>query len=218
MTDVLFGNVSAFDDFGMILTGKEIGYPDPKTTTLDVPGRDGVLDYTGTLTGGEVRFSNRQITLTFANADPARRWNQTQQELINMIHGQKINITITDDPGYYYIGRCTVDSFDQLFHHAVLTVKVDAEPFKVKTNSTTETFTATSTEQVITLQNEYKPVVPVITTTGTVTLSFGDDYEITKTMTAGTYAFPELVLSAGENHLKLRGSGRVDFVYREGAI
>lgn len=46
MNGVKFGSYHSYDDFGLILSDKEIGSPEPKIVTIDVEGSDGVLDFT----------------------------------------------------------------------------------------------------------------------------------------------------------------------------
>ena len=44
MQTVTFGTKNSYDDFGLILTDKNIGFPEPKLEEGDVIGADGVID------------------------------------------------------------------------------------------------------------------------------------------------------------------------------
>ena len=71
----------------------------------------------------------------------------------------------------------------------------------------------------VTLQNDFMPVVPVVITTGETAFSWriGEDtYE--KSVSAGTWEFPEMELGAGENRLSVKGEGVTTFRYREGRL
>jgi phage-related protein len=63
------------------------------------------------------------------------------------------------------------------------------------------------------------PVVPVVTTTADTALSWkvGTD-TFQKTVSAGTWEFPELELAAGKNTIKISGTGTTTFRYREGRL
>ena len=65
MKGITFGNYHSYDDFGLILSSKEIGSPEPKIITIDVEGGDGVLDFTEF--AGEKKFKNRTLTFHFQN-------------------------------------------------------------------------------------------------------------------------------------------------------
>ena len=69
------------------------------------------------------------------------------------------------------------------------------------------------------LDNDYMPVVPAITTTEETALSWqiGTD-TFRKTVSSGTWEFPEMELQAGRNTISVTGSGIVTFRYREGCL
>ena len=46
---VTFGIKHSYEDFGLILSSKEIGLPTPKTESVSVIGRNGNLDLTDAL-------------------------------------------------------------------------------------------------------------------------------------------------------------------------
>ena len=72
---------------------------------------------------------------------------------------------------------------------------------------------------VVILDNDYMPVVPIVTATAETSLSWkvGDD-TFRKTVRAGTWTFPEMELGRGENTLTITGTGTITFRYREGCL
>ena len=44
MQTVTFGTKNSYDDFGLILTDKNIGFPEPKLEEVDVIGADGIIE------------------------------------------------------------------------------------------------------------------------------------------------------------------------------
>jgi hypothetical protein len=114
---------------GLILVNEDIGNPDTRTHGVAVPGKDGKLDLTEAL-GGFV-FENRTISLEFRVIEhTTTRFHATASKLRNAINGRKMKIILGDDPGYYWIGRCSVDASHIGRSVSTVEVKMDAEPFK----------------------------------------------------------------------------------------
>lgn len=63
------------------------------------------------------------------------------------------------------------------------------------------------------------PVVPVVKTTAETALAWqvGSD-SFRKSVSAGTWEFPELELAYGDNTISITGSGTTTFTYREGRL
>ena len=62
---VTFGIKHSYEDFGLILSSKEIGLPTPKTESVSVIGRNGDLDLTDAF-GNNVKFEKRKLKLNFS--------------------------------------------------------------------------------------------------------------------------------------------------------
>ena len=52
MSGIKIGNKHSADDFGMFMTDFSVSPPEPQTAYVDVPFRDGPLDFSTALTGG----------------------------------------------------------------------------------------------------------------------------------------------------------------------
>ena len=128
---VTFGTKHSYDDLDLVLSSKEIGLPEPKTETVDVPGINGELDLTEELTG-EVTYENRTLTFTFTVLNAVKRWSSKLSEVCNYLHGQKMKVILDDDPDYYYYGRCKVDSYSSDQAVGTIVIEVDADPHKVE--------------------------------------------------------------------------------------
>ena len=90
---VTFGIKHSYEDFGLILSSKEIGLPTPKTESVSVIGRNGDLDLTDAL-GDDVKFENRKLSFTFSLLNGARDWTATLSNLSNYLHGKKMRIVM----------------------------------------------------------------------------------------------------------------------------
>lgn len=72
---------------------------------------------------------------------------------------------------------------------------------------------------IISLTNDYMPMVPTVTATAETALSWkvGTD-TFRKSVSAGTWMFPELELQQGANSITISGSSTTTFHYREGRL
>ena len=71
----------------------------------------------------------------------------------------------------------------------------------------------------MTLTNTRMPVVPSITVSAEMTLTFtiaGVGYTIN--LAAGSHIVPSLVLTDGETKIDITGTGSITFTYRKGAL
>ena len=69
------------------------------------------------------------------------------------------------------------------------------------------------------IENDFMPVVPVITATSETALSWtlGSD-SFRKSLSAGTWTLPEFELQAGRNTVTIQGAGTTTFRFREGRL
>lgn len=217
MSGIQIGELHSEYDFEMYMTDFSVSPPEPRTSYVDVPFRDGLLDFSTALTGGIVRYQNRTVTASFVTKDTAEDgWRERYHSFINAFHGRKEKLIFDYDPDYYYLGRITCDASkdDQLIGAASITA--DCDPYKYKVNPTVREFDVSGSEGLdITLQNDWMPTVPTVTTDAEITVEFG---ESTIVFQAGTRKAPDLLLLEGVNHMTLTGTGHIKFEYQEGAL
>lgn len=128
MKGVTFGTKHSWNDFRLILSDKEIGFPEPKTETVDIPGMDGVLDLTETF--GKVYYANRKLSFTFTILPPVKEHLATIDELTEYLHGKHMKIILDEDSDYYYEGRCKINSFKSDKTIGTIVIDCDVAPFK----------------------------------------------------------------------------------------
>lgn len=121
----------------VLLDGYTLSPPEPKTTTVEIPGRDGVLDLTESLIG-DVTYGNRSMTFTFLIVD-LEQFEVVKTKVSNALHGRKFNFEMTMDPGYTYTGRFKINSYTHTatWSHGIcgyIEVEIDAEPYKLKSH------------------------------------------------------------------------------------
>lgn len=139
MKGVSFGSTHSYRDWGLILTDAEIGLPEVKTSTIDIPGADGVLDLTEAL-DGTVHYGNRELKLTFVTTEKLCRkdWAALLSDLSTAIHGQRKSIRFDDDTAWVYQGRCYVDAFETSRWTRTVVIRCDCDPYKVGVSDSTK--------------------------------------------------------------------------------
>lgn len=232
MNGVIFGTKHSYRDFGLILTSKSIPLPEPKTSTVDIPGADGSLDMSTILTNGDVKYSNRKLQFVFTVIEPNKNWENAKSKFANYLQGKKINITLDIDRAFFYVGRCSISSFDEDKRTAQITVDVDAEPYKYDILTSDENWQwddfnfyngiiynlgeiTVVDESTITIPNRRKSIIPSITVSADMLCVFNG---VTYDLTAGTQKVLGIVLIEGENTLKFVGNGTVTIAFRGGSL
>lgn len=209
-----FGTIHSNRDMGLIQQNYDVGTAVPKTSNIDVPGMDGNYDTTEMLDG--VKFKNRTIEWTFA-LYPGANWEEKKSLVSNLIDGKRMQITLDDDPDYYYDGRITVKKHKSSKMLKQITVSADCKPYKRKKTEHVITNTLTTSEKTIILPNGYMPIHPEITVDVNTSFTFG---ETTFALTPGTHTVLAISLHEGNNILLAKGSsaGNITIKYREGSL
>ena len=115
-----------------------ISPPPVQTKYVELPGKNGKLDMTEVLTGFPI-YGNRTGTLNFIvdNTNPAgntaydhKTWADRYEDVLSIIHGQQVELTLDDDPNYTYKGRMSVDGWTRGSSWSQLALSYDFEPYK----------------------------------------------------------------------------------------
>lgn len=210
---ITYGNESIHtgNDLGLVQEIKKIGKPEIQTDTVAVPGRNGLLNLTKSLTG-KVCYYNRSIELQyFGNGSRAKLLELDSR--FSKYHGQTIRIIDDDYPDFYFEGEVVV-STEIYPNYILISLIIDAQPYRLK-NSLTEVSTRVTSQGVVTVENLYMPTIPTITVSASMTITFGSKKV---TLNSGTHTIDEFELSAGNNTFSVSGSGTITFKYQEGAI
>lgn len=124
------------DDYNMYLTAPpEIGTAMPKTVYVDVPGADGKLDLTESVSG-EISYENRTIKLEFAAKIEERFQENFIHQVNGDLHGKRLRMFVdrraqTMLPDYYYEGRVTVAWTGRTHWKLHCVITIDASPYKI---------------------------------------------------------------------------------------
>ena len=182
--------------------------PQSQTNTIIVPGRNSPIRYTEAL--GRISYQPRSFSLTFSMLGTRKIYDQMVAEIANRYAGQLIKVSTSEEPELYAIGTL-LSGKGQL----VISCE-DADSYRYHNEETVVNLTGSGT---LIIENDFMPVVPVITATSETALSWtlGSD-SFRKSLSAGTWTLPEFELQAGRNTVTIQGAGTTTFRFREGRL
>lgn len=140
------GFIDTWKDLHLIPTSVPVIQPPPlKTNTIEVPGSNGVVDMTEILVGRPL-YENRTGSIDFYidnsandyNSHGQYRWDYAYDLLLNMLHGFRKKVILTDARSFYYEGRVSVNSYKSDKLTGTITLDYDLDPFKMTVFTTTE--------------------------------------------------------------------------------
>lgn len=236
MDGVTFGTKHSYRDWGLLLKSRPvISPPSPKTVYVDIPGSDGVIDLTESLTG-DVKFDNRTIKCEFVVLDARNRWSDIYSEIMDYLHGQRMRVRLDEDPTYYYEGRLQVNEWKSDKVTSTITIEGDVEPYKMEMFSSLEDWEWDSfnfetgiirdykeirvdESLTFTIEGRRKSVVPSFTVvsddgSGLQVRFNGTTYDLPD----GTSRVLNIVIKNGTNTLYFTGNGTVSIDYRGGRL
>lgn len=195
-----------------------VNFPTPQsqTNTIVVPGRNSPIRYTEAL--GRVSYQPRSFEILLSMLGSRAAFNEKVSEVVNRFAGQLVPVICSEEPGLYALGTLEMaPTYEPLTGKGQLTLSCsDGDAYRYHVSETVVTVIGSGTAI---LDNDYMPVVPVITATAETALSWrigADTFQ--KSVSAGTWEFPEMELQAGRNTVSVTGTGTVTFRYREGRL
>lgn len=190
----------------ILVDGYELNPPEPKTYTVDIPGGDGVIDLTESLSG-DVSYENRSQKFSFAlmnmkgiNDTTIQEFERIKTQLSNFLHGKSFDYQLTMDPGYTYHGRFTIESYGQTMYSngrlGAIVINIDAEPYKSKGVQSYKLNAVGG--RLFRLESGRKPVHPTIECSQPVDITFGETF---LTVPAGTHRINDVLFRQGFNEI-----------------
>lgn len=213
-----------------------IGDPEIETTYIEIPGRDGLLDASEVLTGRRV-YKKRSLAFSLGGKRDRLNWDSIISTWRNEINGRIVQITIDNDPQYYWRGRAYVQGFDRFRELGTFTLEIPtADPYKYSHETSAEpwkwdpfnfltgviTYIGAITingTRTVTIPHGYMPTCPefvVSNKTGTLTVANGGtSYELS----TGSNKIPSIYVGGDTDEaLVFTGNARVEIVYRNGSL
>lgn len=207
MHSVTFGDKNSYDEWRIVPTSRPvINPPAKKKKTLEIPGANGSLDISDSLTGFPV-FENRTGSIEFivlndfnydpvaeweaydtetgtiaehrhnkdskfkwtnggimvfvqaarnisvgdtitmdSNVKPAElpiwidqyQWDEVYHDVLRHLHGEKMEVRLEDEPGYFYEGGITVNSWKSDKANSTITIDYDLQPYRYANEGSTD--------------------------------------------------------------------------------
>ena len=158
---------NTYKDFYLVPTSLPvISAPGVKTNTIDIPGANGSIDLTESLTPYPV-YKNRTGSLEFAVLNDRREyyemyknihnmnsknaisgshaWTLLYSDIMNKLHGRKVRLyLVDDDPEWYYEGRIAVNSWKTSNDGKwpIVTLDYELYPYKLSIKTSIESSNA----------------------------------------------------------------------------
>lgn len=219
---VRLGNYDTATDGLWTLSALDFPEPDQETNMVPVPGRTkGPLDLSAVLTEGEPCYGSRSLSITLESSEGDRASRQVRiSDIINRLHGRRVDIVLPDYPQHYAVGRVTVRQLYNDLAHASVEITGTCEPWLYATEETAVELRATTAEATTTLHNSgamtVVPVLEVTAETGqNILLKYGTS---SGAFSAGTYSWPALMLTPGDHEVTYSGAGIMTIKYREAVL
>lgn len=196
-----------YEDYGIILVAFDAPAPTPKVNRVTIEGMDGTLDMTEW--AGEVRYNNRNLTMTLRDMQ-----NRLPNPIVNFCNGQALKITHSDEPNWYYCGRCELISEPTKSRVRDTQLGFVCEPYKLKATETTIAREGTGT---INLKAEKMSAVPTIyVDDGPAIITYdGATYQLEN----GNHVVPTIVITQTRKPLVVDGNWPfVSVKWRDGVL
>lgn len=229
---ITYGDKNTWDDWHLIPASRPLfNPPSVKTNYVDIPGANGSIDLTESLTGHPV-FSNRTGSHNFIVMNGYWDWTTAYSTIMEYLHGKRMRAVLEDDPAFYYEGRFSVSAWNSGKSYSTISINYDVSPFKKSIISTKDEWLWDTFNfetgiiqsfidvevvgfQDIVLIGSIDYESPTIIASSEMTLQFdGKTYNIL----SGEHKYFDVVLKPGENVLKFIGNGTVTIDYRRGGL
>ena len=232
MYGIFFNGKHSYNDLGVTIADKDIGYPEKEKIKVKVPFSNVEYDFSSLY--GDQTYTTRNLTYTINVIEKHRNMNTVQVNLIetklsNWLMGTVGKQKLYDDsiPGYYYLAEVEGGlDFNELWNYGTLTVEFTAYPFMIaelhEGNDLWDPFNfeldvAQITDFTVngsldvTLYNVGTPsVTPAIEASAPMDIiKDGITYKIP----IGKSKSDDFVLSPGDNKLTIKGNGTIKFTF-----
>lgn len=129
---------NTWDDWYLIPSSRPVfNPPEVKTQYVDIPGGNGLIDLTESLTSFPV-YNNREGSLEFYVENGHKEWDTLYSEIMKFLHGKTLSAYLEDDLGFVYVGRFSVNEWKSDKWWSMVTIDYTVYPYKKERTSSLE--------------------------------------------------------------------------------
>lgn len=130
----------------------------PNIKQTAIPNSSDVFDTTEY--GGYVSYGRGEIYTALGGVLSSRdHWPSKESEIARLCNGKLCTLTFDNDPGYYYIGRGTVEPNRTRFRAASIGIKWTCDPYKYELTDGSEQQEWDTVDLIDGVFREYEPTV-----------------------------------------------------------
>lgn len=220
---ITIGSKNTWDDWHLIPASRPLFNPPPvKTSYVEIPGGDGVLDLTNAITGRPM-YSNRTGSWEFYVENGFKGWTVLYSEIMEYLHGKEFRAVLDDDIMYYYEGRFSVNQWRSDPAQSLIVIDYNVYPYKqYSTNDQNwlwdpfnfetgviryyRNLPVKGTLTVVVIGDTMDTIPTINCTVSTMKVTFnGTTYNLKK----GSNYIESIVVTEGDNPFTFTGNGRV---------
>ena len=235
---ITFGDKNTWDDWHLVPSSRPVfNPPSLKRKILDIPGADGSIDLSESLTGYPV-YENREGSLEFIVMNGYKEWYQTYSDIMDYLHGRTMRAILEDDKEYFYEGRFTINEWKSSKDWSRIVIDYSLGPYKWLTRTSliilpnvfkdipvTESYEAHTFEKGLFGRAPVCPSFIVSTVSGNgIYIRFINNelgIDITKLVQNGTTQIPEFLFFGDTVTIYFKcvsGTGTVSINFRQGRL
>lgn len=216
---ITIGERNTWDDWHLVPTSRPlVNPPSVKTSYVDLPGGDGVLDLSTALTGRPL-YGNRTGEWTFLVMNDYQDWNVLYTRIMAYLHGQTFKIILEDEPTFYYEGRLALKEWTSGAVMSSIVIQYNLDTYKYPVNGASSGVNVTAQAGTVMLNGSTYGITDEIpwihASISGMTVTFeGRSHTLSK----GWNRFGDILLKSGNNSLRITGSGTVIIDVPEGRL
>lgn len=194
------------EDYGILLKTYDVTPPRAKIYRVELDGADGALDFSNW--AGDILFETRTVTVEL------RDMYGKHEALKQVLLGRNAKVTFSDNPDWYYYGRCDEADVTTEKHVSDMVLTYTCQPYRLAHRQTIVSDTVSSSK-AFSLKARRMPVIPVINSSGAATIVIdGTSYSLT----SGDNSIAAAKLTDTAKTMTVRGNVTVKFTWRDGEL
>lgn len=229
---ITFGDKNTWDDWHLIPSSRPLFNPPKlKTKYIEIPGSNVVVDLTDTVSGFPT-YQYREGSIEFYVANNYGDWFDRYSEIMNYLHGKRMQAWLEDDPIFVYEGRFTVNKWSSEKIASKITIDYYVAPYKMERGSSGEPFIwdpfsfetgiirdygnlTVNGSLTLEVLGSQMPVVPEVETDAPITFKIDGK---TFNLEAGTTKLYGCTITNKTYTVEITGTATVSIIYRGGSL